>query len=469
MSQVRRALRGLLGVAATLVLLARPALAHDDKDKKHNEDGELAISSAFADEGLEVLTIRGANLADRRAPSVDLAGWELDVLSFGPGEVLAALPPDLPPGSYRLVVTRGHGSKRSDSFDVTIGAVGPPGPIGPQGPEGEEGPPGLPGPQGDPGPMGPQGPIGPAGPAGSPGSPGPRGPEGPAGPPGGGGAGVPEDPNPLGLDMYLKVQGFDGDVTDKRHEKWSRVQGYEHALRQVLDPHGLGGGRTEHDPLLVLKEADSSSVELFEAAASGEPLQVVLDVCRSDDGQQCFLSIKLTNALLDGYSQGSVLETLRFSYEKIEWRYRAFDAGGGPQGDALLTYDVRKAQFAGSPFSGPGKVGYGKGDGKSYLRSPQMDGEVTLKGFEKAVGLYGLVRELSGIELVKGTDLATPDFLVSLHKGQPLPKATIHFGCAQAVCVGSFEVKDTTVIEFAYGASQREQVKLYSLGDAPPV
>jgi len=86
------------------------------------------------------------------------------VCNFLPG----GLPPD---GDYLLSVTTGTGNQaRTDTYDLSIGAIGPTGPQGPQGPTGAMGAPGSAGPQGPTGAtgaQGPQGPIGPQGPAGS--------------------------------------------------------------------------------------------------------------------------------------------------------------------------------------------------------------------------------------------------------------------------------------------------------------
>ena len=79
---------------------------------------------------------------------------------------------------------------RTDTFDLSIGAIGPIGPTGPQGPQGPTGAIGAPGatgatgPQGPIGLMGPQGPQGPVGSAGPQGPSGATGPEGPIGPQG---------------------------------------------------------------------------------------------------------------------------------------------------------------------------------------------------------------------------------------------------------------------------------------------
>jgi hypothetical protein len=175
MLDVRWAWRGWLHGMTALLLLSAPAVADDaSANGWFFGEGPLTIASAFADQEQEVLTIRGSHLSDHRfAPRVTLGDRVLAVSSFGPTVVLAILPPDLPAGSYRLVVSRGRSSRHSGSLDITVGAIGPPGQAGPQGPEGKEGPAGPPGPQGATGPQGPGG------------APGATGPRGPAGPPGG--------------------------------------------------------------------------------------------------------------------------------------------------------------------------------------------------------------------------------------------------------------------------------------------
>ena len=100
------------------------------------------------------------------------------VCNFSPG----GLPPD---GDYLLSVTTGTGNQsRSDTYDLSIGAIGPTGATGPQGPQGPAGATGATGATGSTGPQGPQGPTGPAGSTGATGAQGPQGPEGPQGPAG---------------------------------------------------------------------------------------------------------------------------------------------------------------------------------------------------------------------------------------------------------------------------------------------
>jgi hypothetical protein len=139
----------------------------------------------------------GSNFGTKK-PIVKLGDDQLVLLSWHPGEIVAQLPSDIVPGSYRLTLfcTFHHHYKNLEaSLCVTIGAEGPPGEPGPQGPMGLTGPPGPQGPEGPQGPVGPIGPQGPQGPTGLTGPPGPQGPEGPQGPPGAPGTGGSLDPS----------------------------------------------------------------------------------------------------------------------------------------------------------------------------------------------------------------------------------------------------------------------------------
>ena len=155
------------------------------------------------------ITITGQHLDENlfgppSAPTVQLAGTPLHVLSSSATTVVAELPAGVTFGEFLLTVE--HKTFLNGWFDLTLGATGAQGPAGPQGPAGGQGPqglmgfPGIPGttgPQGLPGPAGVAGPAGATGPPGSVGPPGPQGTAGATGPIGP--AGVPGAPGPQGV------------------------------------------------------------------------------------------------------------------------------------------------------------------------------------------------------------------------------------------------------------------------------
>jgi hypothetical protein len=148
------------------------------------------------------ITITGQHLDENpfgppSAPTVQLAGTQLHVLSSSATTIVAQLPAGVTSGEFLLTVE--HKALLNGWFDLTLGAAGAQGPAGPQGPAGAQGPqglmgfPGIPGatgpagatgPPGSVGPPGPQGTAGAAGPIGPAGVPGASGPQGPAGPAG---------------------------------------------------------------------------------------------------------------------------------------------------------------------------------------------------------------------------------------------------------------------------------------------
>ncbi|MEC4675701.1 MAG: hypothetical protein VST72_02100, partial [Nitrospirota bacterium] len=136
--------------------------AHADK-----EDDELRIFNAFVSWDPDTITINGSAFGE--SPQVSLDGIILGITESTGDYIVAILPDNLEPGTYRLVVSKlrhenreGFGHEEWDSLDITIGAVGPQGPQGEQGIQGIQG---IQGPQGEQGIQGIQGEPG-AGPAG---------------------------------------------------------------------------------------------------------------------------------------------------------------------------------------------------------------------------------------------------------------------------------------------------------------
>jgi hypothetical protein len=125
-----------------------------------SEAATIAVRRVVVDTEQQTLTVIGANFA---RPRVTLGGTPLTLRPSTATEITAVLPADLPPATYRAVVSRllENGQvEDAQEIDVTIGAIGP---AGPQGEPGAKGAPGTAGPMGLPGPVGPEGPPGPGG------------------------------------------------------------------------------------------------------------------------------------------------------------------------------------------------------------------------------------------------------------------------------------------------------------------
>ncbi len=114
--------------ALVLALSAHVALA---------QQGKVEITRAEVDVAGGTLFVHGQGFGAQPA-TVLIDRSVLDVQSYSPTDLVAALPQGIQSGTYRLVVVRAPGNA-SASMDVTIGAEGPQGPAGPAGPAGRRG------------------------------------------------------------------------------------------------------------------------------------------------------------------------------------------------------------------------------------------------------------------------------------------------------------------------------------------
>jgi hypothetical protein len=173
----------LLIVLSALTFVPGTVFAESDRVAPPCFTHTPVITHTEVDYKAMTLHVYGSDFGTKK-PIVRLGDDQLVLLNWKPGEIVAQLPSDIGPGSYKLTLfslPSHHHKYVEASLSVTIGAEGPPGEPGPQGPMGLTGPSG---PQGPVGPQGPAGPVGPQGPQGPTGLTGPQGPVGPIGPQG---------------------------------------------------------------------------------------------------------------------------------------------------------------------------------------------------------------------------------------------------------------------------------------------
>jgi type VI secretion system secreted protein Hcp len=174
---------------------------------------------------------------------------------------------------------------------------------------------------------------------------GPAGPQGPAGPAGSAAA----EPNARDV-AFMHVDGgtlgtIEGEATEKGHEKWITVTGYDaDATVPVSGGSGGGGGaagKVQFKPIVVTKPIDKSTPKLFQALVTDRHLPAVqIDFVRPDGagGEEVFYSVKLKEVLVTdihqqdaGKSDGRTLEQVSLDFQSIEITESGGTAsGGGP-------------------------------------------------------------------------------------------------------------------------------------------
>jgi len=157
--------------------------------------------------------------------------------------------------------------------------------------------------------------------------------------------------------IYMKIDGVDGESTNKGHEKWCEVISMSNAVSRkvadgAVDTSRVRGSTTLGD-VHISKMLDKASVKLQEKCAAGEFIpKVEIHVCtKVGNAETTVLKYVLSNVILSQYdinctdpSRSLPVETVSLDYEKIVWTYTELDHNKG----------TKKGEVAGSYNAGKG-------------------------------------------------------------------------------------------------------------------
>lgn len=154
----------------------------------------------------------------------------------------------------------------------------------------------------------------------------------------------------MAVDMFLRIDGINGDSTDSKHKNWIEVQSFTHSINQktggASSAQGtLTGGRADHDDLSIVKRIDSATPVLAKYCCTGKPIpKIDLELCRAMGDKTCFMKYTFEDAIISkvapqGSSEGDdliPLEEIGIRYGLIRWEYTPTDPkGGGKTGAAI--------------------------------------------------------------------------------------------------------------------------------------
>ncbi|OOG77491.1 type VI secretion system tube protein TssD [Algoriphagus sp. A40] len=152
----------------------------------------------------------------------------------------------------------------------------------------------------------------------------------------------------MALSSYLVVKGqnqgqFKGGSIQKGREGWIEIIAYNHEIQSPYDSSsGMATGKRQHQPLIVWKEIDQSTISLFQALIDNELLTTVelknfsqnkLGTVGGAGKEVLSYSITLTNARMVGIKSAMLnnknpeltryerTEEISFVYEKIEFHW----------------------------------------------------------------------------------------------------------------------------------------------------
>jgi type VI secretion system secreted protein Hcp len=151
------------------------------------------------------------------------------------------------------------------------------------------------------------------------------------------------------FEIFLKLDGVEGESIDAKHPKEIEVLSFSHGLSMPPPlPGGGGGGKASFSDFNITKLVDKSTPILFLKCAQGAHINEALLVLRQSGASGFeFYKIKLTDVLItsvqtSGSSGGDnrPVESISLNFTKIEWTYVPQKADGTADTAVVTTWDL---------------------------------------------------------------------------------------------------------------------------------
>ena len=151
------------------------------------------------------------------------------------------------------------------------------------------------------------------------------------------------------VDMFLKIEGVEGESTDKVHGKEIDVLFLNWSSAMQSSRAGAAGTvKASGEDVSVTKYIDKATPKLFESLATGKHIAEVKIVVRSSGGNPVeYLKYTLRDVMISSYSTGGSssedrpTETISLNFAQIKMSYVGQDAKGSPGAAVEFGWDLK--------------------------------------------------------------------------------------------------------------------------------
>jgi type VI secretion system secreted protein Hcp len=156
----------------------------------------------------------------------------------------------------------------------------------------------------------------------------------------------------MAVDIFMKIEGADGESTDKAHDKWCELLSFSHGISQPTSgasgTGGRTGGRANFDNFVAVKTIDNATPDLNIKCAKGEHIpKVEVELCLATGDKHTFMKYTMEDCIVTSVVPGGTqsdetkpLETVSFAYGKIKWEYTPIDHTGKPGSTTDRTWNL---------------------------------------------------------------------------------------------------------------------------------
>ncbi len=143
----------------------------------------------------------------------------------------------------------------------------------------------------------------------------------------------------MSCDVYMKIDGIDGDSTDEKHKNWIELLGFSNGLSQMGGGSSSAagahsGGKIDISEFNVTFTMCSASPTIAKFICLGKHVpKIEIELCRATGDKQVFMKYTLQDAFFTSYQQsggtGSLpTESLGIRFGQIHWVYTPTDVKG---------------------------------------------------------------------------------------------------------------------------------------------
>lgn len=164
----------------------------------------------------------------------------------------------------------------------------------------------------------------------------------------------------MASDIFLKIEGIDGESTDHAHPNEIEILSYSFGVHQDVSTTTASAGtfttgRSHVDGLNIQKYLDAASPLLFQACASGEHLAkatLVLNRAGKKDGSKVpFMKYEMTDVLVSNVSTGGSgdggqvpVESVQLVFGEIKLEYSKTATDGKGSGKIPGSWSLKANQ-----------------------------------------------------------------------------------------------------------------------------
>ena len=131
----------------------------------------------------------------------------------------------------------------------------------------------------------------------------------------------------MAVDMFLKIDGIDGESTANKHKGELELLSFSWGLSQSTSQTGGGGGagKVSVQDFTVVKQMNNSSPLLMERACTGQHIPSVQLTLASKETKLEYMKIKLTDVLISSYSTGGGGTGGAVPMDQVSFSFRGID------------------------------------------------------------------------------------------------------------------------------------------------